>query len=150
MASNLSDCNTNSTGNNVFKFKKLRTKENTIQVNVDNDGSNADDDNLAGCQNSEIIASPATSNTATKGLLSVENNIPQVRKRFVKTSEQNIFAIKENRFEKSTSKSTVWGVKIFKDWLKENDINDSFECLSERELDTLLARFYVELRKVDG
>ena len=41
-------------------------------------------------------------------------------------------------------------MKIFKDWLKENDINDSFECLSERELDTLLARFYVELRKVDG
>ena len=87
---------------------------------------------MAGCQNSEIIASPATSNTATRGLLSLENNIPQVRKRFIKTSEQNIFAIKENRFEKSTSKSTVWSVKIFKDWLNENDINDSFECLSER------------------
>ena len=45
MASNSSNCNTNSTGNNVFKFKKLRTKENTIQVNVDNDDSNPGDDN---------------------------------------------------------------------------------------------------------
>ena len=71
------------------------------------------------------------------------------KKRFVATTTENIAAIKERRFEVSTVKSTHWGVKIFKEWLKENDININFETLLPNELDSLLARFYVEARKVD-
>ena len=53
---------------------------------------------------SELYLS-ATSKTATN---LVNTNTPQVRKRFFKTSEKNIFSIKENRFEKSTIKCTEW------------------------------------------
>ena len=76
--------------------------------------------------------------------------INQVRKRFAKTSKENIYAIKEKRFEEKTVKSTTWGVKIFKEWLGENDLNNEFETMLPSELDKLLAQFYVELRKVDG
>ena len=76
--------------------------------------------------------------------------INQVRKRFAKTSQENIYAIKEKRFEEKTVKSTTWGVKIFKEWLRETDLNNEFETMLPSELDKLLAQFYVELRKVDG
>ena len=114
-------------GKKKYKFKKLKTVANTIGVSA-KDGShscNRSVDNLSGYPN---FNAPGTSNTATVDL---KTNTLQVHKRFFKTSEENIFAIKENRFEKSIIKSTEWGVKIFKDWLKENDINDSFEFLSE-------------------
>ena len=77
-------------------------------------------------------------------------NATEVHKRFVKVSQENIFAIKENIFEEKTAKSTKWGVKIFKDWLAENDLDIDFQFQSVIELDALLARFYVEVRKVDG
>ena len=74
----------------------------------------------------------------------------EVRKRFAKVSEQNINAIKERRFEINTTENTKWGVKIFQDWLRENNIDLDFPSMTPSELDVLLARFYVEVRKVDG
>ena len=53
----------------------------------------------------------------------------KVRKRFAQTSEEDIFTIKEKRFEEKTVKSSIWIVKIFKDWLRENDLNTDFEAL---------------------
>ena len=147
MASKPSVHNTEKKSKKKYTFKKLTTFENTIEISVNNlgsDGCSSGNDNLPGCQNIHLHGTSKTTNNL------LTNNSPQVRKRFFKTSEENIFAIKENRFEKSTIKCTEWGVKIFKDWLKENDINDSFEFLSVSQLDKLLARFYVELRKIDG
>ena len=37
-----------------------------------------------------------------------------------------------------------------KDWLRENDLDTDFEVLLPCDLDKMLARFYVALRKVDG
>ena len=42
------------------------------------------------------------------------------------------------------------GVKIFKEWIKETNINTDFEILSPKELDSLLARFYIEVRQLNG
>ena len=58
--------------------------------------------------------------------------------------------MKNRRFEQHTVKATKWGVKVFKDWLLEIGRSSDFETLLPYELDKLLARFYVELRKVDG
>ena len=38
------------------------------------------------------------------------DNATEVRKCFVIVSQENIFAIKEKRFEEKTAKSTKWGV----------------------------------------
>ena len=89
------------------------------------------------------------SNTTTQ-LLPVNVAATATKKRFVTTTAENIAAVKERRFEVSTVKCTHWGVKIFKDWLKESNITAHFETLLPSELDSLLARFYVEVRKVDG
>ena len=67
----------------------------------------------------------------------------KVRKRFAQTSEEDIFTIKEKRFEEKTVKSTIWGVKIFKDWIRENDLVTEFEALFQCDLDNMLASFYL-------
>ena len=137
--------NNSKKGKKMYKFVNLRDKENTAESCASDDFCDLGA-NLTGCTRNIALA---TNNTMLQ-LPNLPTHIDKVRKRFVKTSEENIGAIKENRFEKSTAKSTIWGVKIFNEWLKENDINVSFESLLPSELDTLLARFYVELRKVDG
>ena len=77
--------------------------------------------------------------------------MPQfVSNRFVNSTKDEIAAVKERRYEKSTVNSTIWGVKIFKDWLREKNYSESFELLEPVQIDTLLAQFYVELRKHDG
>ena len=98
--------------------------------------------NICAVVNHENLVPPPQNTSAA--------NEPEVRKRFVKVTEDNISAIKERRFEKNTALNTNWGVKIFQDWLRENDINLEFPSMSPSDLDELLARFYVEVRKVDG
>ena len=105
MASEASDHNIDNKGKKKYKFKKLRTVGNMIGFRANNQGNdsyNPGDDNQSGCQNFNL---PATSNIATDLL---KTNTPQVRKRFFKTSEKNIFTIKENRFEKGIIKCTEW------------------------------------------
>ena len=41
-------------------------------------------------------------------------------------------------------------MKIFKDWLEESNLSLDFETLPMSDIDSLLAHFYVEVRKVDG
>ena len=84
-----------------------------------------------------VPPTPATDNT-------------EVHKRFTKTTDENIFAIKESRFEVNTLKNTQWAIKIVRDWLMENDQNTEFEILTPIQLDNMLARFYVEVRSVNG
>ena len=55
--------------------------------------------------------------------------------------------IKERQFDKGNTK---WGVKIFNEWLIENNISITFEAMTPSDLDNSLAKFYVELREVDG
>ena len=74
------------------------------------------------------------------------NEIP--RKRFAKTTLEEVSAVKEMRFEEKTVKSTRWGTKIFSDWLTENGFDKDFQNLSPSELDILLAQFYVEVKTV--
>ena len=49
--------------------------------------------------------------------------VPQfLSKRFVSSTEDEIAAMKEQRFEKSTVNSTIWGVKIFRNLLREKKL----------------------------
>ena len=51
----------------------------------------------------QLLPPPALSNTSIA-------NTTEIGKRFVKVSQENIFAIKEKRFEEKTAKSTKWGI----------------------------------------
>ena len=108
-------------------------------------------DNVATGSSTSTDATPATQplphpNAENIAPLSLVSS----RKRFATTTIENIAAIKERRFEVNTVKSTHWAVKIFKDWLEESNISLDFETLPMSDIDSLLARFYVEVRKVDG
>ena len=91
---------------------------------------------------SETTTQNSTSNIHSFSPPALPDNM-KVRKRFAQTSEEDIFTIKEKRFEEKTVKSTIWGVKIFKDWLRENDLDTDFEALLPCDLNKMLARFYV-------
>ena len=56
-------------------------------------------------------------------LLQSHSHYKEVPKRFIKATLERINAIKELRFEEKTKKATKWRVKIFNEWLKENNIN---------------------------
>eukprot|EP00058_Branchiostoma_floridae_P005525 XP_002591013.1 hypothetical protein BRAFLDRAFT_119083 [Branchiostoma floridae] len=70
--------------------------------------------------------------------------------RFATLDGEQLDEIEGGRVEKTTEKSTRWGVKIFKAWLQARDKNTEFEELPETELSQLLRQFYAEVRKDDG
>ena len=99
-----------------FKFRKLT--KNVSSINSENPGQ--------GVRKLQRKIQQVIYNSFSPTVL--PDNM-KVRKRFAQTSEEDIFTIKEKRFEEKTVKSTIWGVKIFKDWLQENDLNTDFEAL---------------------
>ncbi|XP_078605624.1 uncharacterized protein LOC144878654 [Branchiostoma floridae x Branchiostoma japonicum] len=70
--------------------------------------------------------------------------------RFATLDGEQLDEIEGGRVEKTTEKSTRWGVKIFKAWLQERDHDTAFEQLPPEELAGLLRQFYGEVRKDDG
>ncbi|XP_078600889.1 uncharacterized protein LOC144875945 [Branchiostoma floridae x Branchiostoma japonicum] len=70
--------------------------------------------------------------------------------RFATLDGEQLDEIEGGRVEKTTEKSTRWGVKIFKAWLQARDKNTEFEELPETQLSQLLRQFYAEVRKDDG
>ena len=60
-------------------------------------------------------------NEGQNNLLPALATSDKVSKRFVKATQDHIFAMKERRFELKTVINIIWGVKIFKDWLQENE-----------------------------
>ncbi|KAJ8026414.1 Zinc finger MYM-type protein 2 [Holothuria leucospilota] len=70
--------------------------------------------------------------------------------RFANLAEEDLDDIGEGRNEKSTKKSTKWGVKLLKEWCQAKAYSTDFEQLDVPELASLLRRFYGEVRKQDG
>ena len=125
---------------NKFTFVNLKDKRCVLQSvdNVNGGAINSVAGTAVACSTSEV----ATSKTVTIA--------PAPVKRFANATLENIYDMKERRFEEKTLKNTKWGVKIFGDWLVENNLDREFAILSPSELDILLAKFYLDVRKVDG
>ncbi|XP_076090785.1 uncharacterized protein LOC143062855 [Mytilus galloprovincialis] len=58
--------------------------------------------------------------------------------------------MKDGEIDRATKRQTKWGVKMFKEWLKQREFDPNFEELSIKILDERLEQFYAELRTADG
>ena len=75
---------------------------------------------------------------------------PSTIKRFYQSTDQEVENIRDGRHEENTKKNTSWGLKVFRDWLNERDVDIEFEFLTPQELNKLLGKFYVDARTQDG
>ncbi|XP_063423874.1 uncharacterized protein LOC134707766 [Mytilus trossulus] len=57
---------------------------------------------------------------------------------------------KDGDIDRATKRQTRWGVRMFKEWLKQKEFDPNFEELSIKILDERLEKFYAELRTADG
>lgn len=71
-------------------------------------------------------------------------------KRFASLNEDEYDEIIKNKDSEATLRSTRKAVNVFRSYLSEKKLPQNFEALSKSELDSVLCKFYVEVRKVDG
>ena len=74
----------------------------------------------------------------------------QSNSRFVKTTAEDRRKILETVVPENTKKNTKYAVSLFKKWLVENFQDDSFEELTDHNLNELLLVFYPEIRSETG
>ena len=74
----------------------------------------------------------------------------QSNSRFVKTTDEDRRKILETVVPQNTKKNTKYAVTLFKKWLVENYQDDSFEELTDQNLNELLLVFYPEIRSETG
>lgn len=70
--------------------------------------------------------------------------------RFPVMNDGEIDALMDIETTRGTKRQTRWGVRIFKEWLKQRGFDPNFEDLSIKVLDERLEKFYAELRTADG
>ncbi|XP_046566402.1 uncharacterized protein LOC124275008 isoform X2 [Haliotis rubra] len=70
--------------------------------------------------------------------------------RFATVEESELDSILLDGRAKSTQRTTLWGVNIFRQWLTQHDKSTEFEELPTEELSAHLRRFYAEVRTEDG
>ena len=71
-------------------------------------------------------------------------------KRFVSVDEVDLKQLLLDKDSKNTKKATKVAFKIFQSYLNEKKIEINLEEISTQELNDLLKKFYVEIRKQDG
>ncbi|XP_035668294.1 uncharacterized protein LOC118410619 [Branchiostoma floridae] len=95
-----------------------------------------------------------TADSGTRGETVQERAAPDgddsSRPRFANLTETELGQIEDERVEKTTAKSTKWGVKIFREWLKSRQQCIEFEGLPPKDLGHLLRQFYAEVRSTAG
>ena len=71
--------------------------------------------------------------------------------RFPVVSSDEIQELKSVAVNKNTSRSTKQWMNVFQSWAKSRHLeNVSIETLPPEELDTILTKFYAEVKKMDG
>ncbi|XP_071085310.1 uncharacterized protein [Haliotis cracherodii] len=70
--------------------------------------------------------------------------------RFATVEESELDSILLDGRAKSTQRTTLWGVNIFRQWLTQHDKSTEFEELPTEELSAHLRQFYAEVRTEDG
>ncbi|KAI8491286.1 hypothetical protein Bbelb_309190 [Branchiostoma belcheri] len=79
-----------------------------------------------------------------------EDSNPTRTQRFANLTDVELGQIENERVEKTTAKSTKWGVKLFREWLKSRQQCVEFEELPPQDLGILLRQFYAEVRTSQG
>ncbi|XP_041478860.1 uncharacterized protein KIAA1958-like [Lytechinus variegatus] len=72
------------------------------------------------------------------------------RRRFADLDSDNYEQLLNNKDSENTHKATKISVSVFKDYLREKNLNTEFEQLDKLDLANILRKFYLEVRKVDG
>ncbi|XP_046348116.2 uncharacterized protein LOC124128709 isoform X2 [Haliotis rufescens] len=105
------------------------------------DDNDYGDDNEADYSNDDdkdrIVPESPTSQSASTG-------------RFATVEESELDSILLDGRAKSTQRTTLWGVNIFRQWLTQHDKSTEFEELPTEELSAHLRQFYAEVRTEDG
>ncbi|VDH92651.1 Hypothetical predicted protein [Mytilus galloprovincialis] len=86
-------------------------------------------------------------------ILEVEESVPlePIKMRFIPVpSQQKIDTIAMARTEQTTNRQTTWGVKLFRGWLKENNLQTDFEMTDVSTLNERLKIFYASLQTKNG
>ncbi|CAL9691313.1 unnamed protein product [Knipowitschia caucasica] len=77
-----------------------------------------------------------------------QQEVEKTNKRHKHLTADEINEIEENRHETNTKKSTIWAMKVFKDWIKET--NNTSVADNADGLNTLLRMFYPSVRTSAG
>ena len=72
------------------------------------------------------------------------------RQRFANLDSDDYEQLLNKKDSENTHKATRISVSIFKDYLREKNLNTEFEQLDKPDLANILRKFYLEVRKVDG
>lgn len=70
--------------------------------------------------------------------------------RFATISEDQFKKLIEDKDSKSTKQATKVAVSVFRSYLKEKHLEDDFENFPSEQLDDILSKFYLEMRKCCG
>ena len=70
--------------------------------------------------------------------------------RFATTSDAELLRIKENGHAKNTRKANERAASLLKCYLKEKNMPVNFAHFSKKELNDVLAQFYINVRQVNG
>jgi hypothetical protein len=91
-----------------------------------------------------------TSESLLLGGMSSPDESPQLSDSYYSNPETTSAADTERSGSKKTAYNEKWGVKVLKAWAIENNEPADFENLAPEELNTVLAKFWSEVRKSNG
>ena len=69
---------------------------------------------------------------------------------FVDITEDNISELMKSKDSKSTQRAVTRSIKLFRDFLIQNNEPGEFETYTKQKLDEMLRLFYESIRKKDG
>jgi hypothetical protein len=69
---------------------------------------------------------------------------------FVDITEDNISELMKSKDSKSTQRAVTRSIKLFRDFLIQNNEPGEFETYTKQKLDEMLRHFYASIRKKDS
>ena len=78
------------------------------------------------------------------------STVDATRRRFADLDSDDYEQLLNKKDSENTHKATKISVSVFKDYLREKNLNTEFEKLDKLTLANILRKFYLEVRKVDG
>ncbi|XP_061191035.1 uncharacterized protein LOC133199206 [Saccostrea echinata] len=124
------------------------TSDDCLDVDEDDIQSEADDFDENHSRSSEGSEIGEDTEKPSKPATGKSNIFPrQKKKRFKKSTDEEISRLFEARQTAGTRKNTTWGCKMIQDWSKERRGEEiDFETVSPTQLNKLLEKFYCEAR----
>ena len=84
-----------------------------------------------------------------------ENSASPLKKRFAKTSDQEMQSLKVKPMSKNTERSQRWALNVFKEWVRSNDwpeveVERLWNEADSKKVCEMLCRFIVEAKQRSG